>query len=119
MGGVVGEHLDGLVRQEPYADVGEVEMVFLQSVERVDRWLLQHTLERRGVFAGAHKHAMILGNLRSKPQAIAHHVGLGDGLQGLGGANIHVTAHNHRAKALGRTVHDALVERQLQLQEVL
>ncbi len=117
--GVTDQHVDGLVRQEPHTDVCQVEVVLLQTVERVDRRLLQHALERSRLLPRTDKDTMVLGYLGTQPQPVAHHVGLGDGVQGLGGADVHVTAHDHRAKALGRMVHDALVERQLQLEQVL
>lgn len=40
----VHEHLYCTVREQPYTDVGEVEMVFLQLSELLNRGLLQHVL---------------------------------------------------------------------------
>ena len=62
---------------------------------------------------------MVLGYFGSEPQAIAHHVGIGDGLERLGSADVDIAADNHRAQTLGRLVHDALIEGHLQGEQVL
>ena len=113
------EHLDGAVGQQPHADVGQIEMLFLQLTQRLHRWLLKHTLELGGSLVGRDKDAVVLGYFGSEPQAIAHHVGIGDGLERLGSADVDIAADNHRAQTLGRLVHDALIEGHLQGEQVL
>ena len=63
---------------------------------------------------------MVLGNLRTKPQTVAYDVGiLGDGLQWLCGTDVYVAADNHRIESLRSDVHDALIERHLQREQIL
>ena len=63
---------------------------------------------------------MVLRNLRAEPQTVAYDVRiLGYRLQRFGGAYVHVAAHYHRVQTAWGGVHDALVERHLQRQQVL
>ena len=62
---------------------------------------------------------MVLGYFRTKPQAVAHHVGIGDGLQRLGAADIHIATHDHGMQVVWCTVQDTLVEGHLQGQQIL
>ena len=94
-------------------------MVLEQLAQHGWRGLLQHALQLRGPLPRGDKHAVVLGNLGAQPQPVAHHVGLGDGLQGLCGADIDVAAHHHGVQPGRCSRHDSLVERQLQLQQVL
>ena len=94
-------------------------MVFLQLAQLLYRGLLQHALEYRRRTAVRDKHSMVFGDVRSQPQAVAHHIGLGNGLQRLGGAYQHVATHYHRMHILGGCLHHLLVEWHLQRQQVL
>ena len=62
---------------------------------------------------------MVLGQRGVHPQTVAHHIGLRDGLQGLGRTDIDIATGNQGIQPLGGLLHDALVKGQLQREEVL
>ena len=112
--GLLHQQLDGAVAKQPHADIGEVEVVVKQFVECLDRRFLQHAFQHGWVFARRNKYSVILGNLGIEPQAVAHHVDIGNGLQRLRGTNEYVAAHHHRMQVVGSHRHDAFIERHLQ-----
>ena len=107
------------VGQQPDADVGEVEMRIEEFAELLHRRFLEHALHHAGCLAARHEHAVVFGYLCAEPQPVAHHVGIGHRAEGLGGTDIHVAAHYHRVQAFRRSIHYALVERNLEREEVL
>ena len=113
------EQLHGTVAEQPDADVRQVEMVLLQFGQPLDAGLLQHLLQHAGRPAVADEDTMILGNGGVEPQAIAHHVGLGNLSYALGSTDIDVAADNHRCQTLRSLFHQSFVERQLQVEERL
>ena len=62
---------------------------------------------------------MILGDGGIEPQAVAHHVGVRNLSDALCCADIHVAADYHRMEARRSLLHDALIERQLQVEQRL
>ena len=62
---------------------------------------------------------MVLGQRRVNPQAVAHHVGFGDGLQRLRRTDVDVATGNEGVKPFGSLLHNALVEGQLRREQVL
>ena len=120
VGRTLHEHFHGAVGENPYTDVGEVEVVGEQCGECLHRRLLKHTLQLGWLFARTDEHAVVLRYLRAEPQTVAYDVRiLGYRLQRFGGAYVHVAAHYHRVQTAWGDVHDALVERHLQRQQVL
>ena len=81
--------------------------------------LLQHHLQHIGCTAVADKHTMILGDRGVEPQAVAHHVGIGNGAYALCCADIYVAADYHRGQPVGSLRHHSLIERQLQVEQGL
>ncbi len=113
LGRTAHEHLDSAVRQQPHAYIGQVEMLFLQLPQCLYRRFLEHTLQPGGRLMRGHKDTVVLGYLGAQPQAIAHHVDIGDGLQGLGGPYVHIAAHYHGTQGCRGLVHNMLIERHL------
>jgi hypothetical protein len=62
---------------------------------------------------------VVLGGLGVQPKAIAYHIDIRDGLQGLRGANEDVATDDHRTETLRGFLHNALIERHLQGEKVL
>ena len=94
-------------------------MVFLQLAERLHRRFLQHTLHPLRCLMSGDEHAVILGNLWPQPQAIAHHVGVGNGLQRFGGPDEHVATDDHRVESGRGHFHQLPVKRHLQAEQRL
>ena len=94
-------------------------MLVEQFAQRFHRRFLHHTLESGGCLAVCHEHPVVFGYLGAEPQAITHHIHLGYGLQGLGGAYEHIAADNHRMQGCGCRLHDAFIERRLYVEQVL
>ena len=90
-----------------------------ELAQRLDGGLLQHPLQLVGPLVGGDEDAVMACRLGIEPQAVADHVGLGDGLERLRGADEHVATDDHRVERTGRLGHDALIERHLQRQQVL
>ena len=95
--GLLHEQLDGAVAEQPYTDVGQVEVVAKKAVERLDRRFLQHALQHRRVIACRYEDSVVLGSLGVQPKSVADHIDIRDGLQGLRGANEDVATDDHRA----------------------
>ena len=117
--GTFHQQFDSTVAEQPHTDVCKVEMVLKQIVKCLHRRLLKHTLEHRRRAAVGNKDTMVGGHRRVEPQAIAHHIGIRHGRQLLGGTYIDVATHYHSVDALGRKIHQTLVERQLQVEQCL
>ena len=94
-------------------------MVAQQFVERLHRRFLKHTLQLVGTLTRHHENAVMRGSFGIEPQTVAHDIDIGNRLQGLGGADIDVAAHHHRAQTVGRGCHHLFVERNLQRKKVL
>ena len=107
------EQLDGTVTQEPDADVHQEEMGLRQVFELGQRRFLKHEVEHFGLLAAGDEHAVMGGQHRIYPQAVAHDVGLRNVLQGLLGTDVDVAAGYKGAKRLGSTLHDLFVQGQL------
>ena len=113
------EQFDGPVAQKPDADVHQEKVGFHQAAQFFDRGFLQHEVELVGISSRGNKNTVVLGQVGVYPQAIAHHIGLGNRLQGLGGTDIDIAAGNQGMQGLGSFLQNLLIERQLEGQEVL
>ena len=65
------------------------------------------------------KHAVVLGNLRTKPQSITNHIGIGNRLKRLCGTDIDIATYHHGMKTCRSGLHDLLIKRNLQGKEIL
>ena len=85
----------------------------------LDRRFLQHALEHIGSLTPAHEYAVILCKRRVYPHSVADNISLGNWLQALCRAHIHIAARYERVIAVGRNVHHLFVERKLERQQIL
>ena len=81
-----------------------------ELAQRLYGGLLQHPLQLVGPLVGGDEDAVMACRLGIEPQAVADHVGLGDGLERLCGADEHVATDDHGVERTGRLGHDALIE---------
>ena len=115
----VHEQTQCFVRQYPYTDVHQEEMLLHELTECLYRWFLQHVVELVGVVTSRHEDSVVLGKRRIDPQAVTHHIGIRNVLKRCIGTYIHVATHNHRLEPFGSFLHNLVVERQLQVEQVL
>ena len=94
-------------------------MIFLQLSECLYRWFLKHLFQYRWRTAIADEHPVVFRYRGIEPQAITHHIRIGNRLQGLGGADEHIATHHHRMQGFRRSSHHLLVQRQLHTHQVL
>ena len=113
------QQLHGPVGEQPDADVGQVEMVLQQLRQLFRSRLLQHLLQHTGCPSVAHEDAVVPGDSGIEPQAVAHHVGIGYSIQPLCRTDVDIAADYHRGQPGGSLLHDALIERQLQVEQRL
>ena len=99
--------------------IGEVVVIHQQFAQRLHRRFLQHIFQFCRIASRGHEHAVILSYLWTKPQAIAHHVGIGYGLKRFGATYIHIATHHHRMQVVRCLSHNLLIEWHLQRQQVL
>ena len=109
----------GLVAKKPHTNISQIEMVFLQFGERLHRRFLKHLLEHSGRTAIADEHAMILRHRGIEPETIAHHIGIGDGLQRLSGPDEYIATDHHRMQTFRSSSHHLLIKRQLNAHQIL
>ena len=62
---------------------------------------------------------MVLGHRGIEPESVAHHISIGDGLQGLRSAHQNIATNHHGVDALRSHLHHLLVEGQLQTEQIL
>ena len=93
--------MHGAVGKQPHADIHHGIVGLHEPRLLFGRRLLQHEVEHIRVFAAHHKHAMMRSLLHVGPKSVAHHVGIGDILQRLGGTQVHVAAGNEGAQPGG------------------
>ena len=110
---------NGLITEEPDTDIRQIEMILLKLSERLYRGFLEHLLQHRGRLAIADEHPVILRHRGIEPETIAHHIGIGNRLQGLGGPDEDIATDHHRMQALRRSSHHLLIQRQLHTHQVL
>ena len=108
-----------LVAQHPDADIRQIEVVLQQFRQRLRRRLLQHLLQDVRRTAVAHEYPVVLGDRGVQPQAVTHHIGLGNLSDALGSTDIHVATDNHRRQTAWRLCHHPLIQRQLQVHQRL
>ena len=108
-----------LVAQEPYTDVHQQEMRAHQAGLCSCVGFLQHKVQPRGIFPADHEHPMVGCRHRIGPESVANYVGVGNGLQFASATQVHVATGYQCVNACGRFLHDFLVERQLQVQQIL
>ena len=113
------QQLHGTVREHPNSDICQIEMFVEQTAQCFHSRLLQHAFHLLWVLPRRYKNPMILGNLRTEPQTIADHIGIGYRLKGLSGTDIDIPAHNHRMQTFRGCLHHLLIERHLQGKQVL
>ena len=94
-------------------------MICQQVGQLFRRWFLQHLLQHVGRTSVADEHSMMAGYRGVEPQAIAHHVGIGNIANTLSSPDIDVATDNHRGQTPWRLFHHALVEWQLQVKQRL
>ena len=120
--GVLGafhQQLDSAVAEQPDANIGQVEMVFQQFRQALSIRLLQHHLQHIRRTTVTDKNTVVLGNRGVEPQAIAHHIGIGDSANALCCADIHIATDYHGGQSLRGLRHHTLVEGQLQVEQGL
>ena len=93
--------MHGAVGKQPHADIHHGIVGLHEPRLLFGRRLLQHEVEHIGVLAAHHKHAVMRSLLHVGPKSVAHHVGIGDILQRLGGTQVHVAAGNEGAQPGG------------------
>ena len=113
------QQLHSPIGEQPHADVGQVVVVALQLIQRLDAGFLQHLFQHVGRLAATDEDAVVRGTRGVEPQSVAHHVGLGNGLQLSRGPYVDVAADHHRVDALRSHRHQPFVERQLQVKQRL
>ena len=113
------EHFHSLVAEYPQTDVGEIEMLTDEVLERFHRWFLQHTFQGGGVFPFRYEYPVGCRHLIIEPKTVTHHVGLGHHRRAFVGSNEHITAHYHGVHRLRCHGHHLLEKRHLQREQVL
>ena len=113
------EHAYSSVAEQPYAYVGEVEIVSFQFVQFLNRRLLQHALHVCRCSAVADEYSVVCCHFGIEPQSEAHDVGFGQFGQCLRSAYQHVAADNHGMQRVWCSLHKSFVQRYLQLKKVL
>ena len=117
-GTLAHEQVDGFVGKQPDAYVHKEQVAVHQLSQLLHRGLLKHEVEHLGRLPLGKEHTVVLGQGGVYPKSVAHHIGIGNLLQ-LACTDINV-ARCYQSAETGRCgIHDALVQRQLQLQEVL
>ena len=111
--------LDGTVTQQPDADVHQEQVILHQLAHFLHARFLQHEVQLLRFLPRRYEHPVVLRQFRVYPQAVAHHVHIRNLLQRFRGTDVHVAARNQRAQSLRRPLHDFLIQRQLQRQQVL
>ena len=94
-------------------------MILKQTAQRLHAGFLQHAFHLLGMLPRRDKHTVVLGNLRTKPQSITNHIGIGNRLKRLCGTDIDIATHRHGMKTCGSGLHDLLIKRYLQGKEIL
>ena len=95
------QEMHGAVGKQPHADIHHGIVRLHEPRLLFGRRLLQHEIEHIRVFAAHHEHAVMRSLLHVGPKSVAHHVGIGDFLQRLGGTQVHVAAGNEGAQPGG------------------
>ena len=113
------EQTDGTVAEQPDADVGQIELLPLERLKLFHGRLLKHLAQDMRRRTVGNEDTVIAGHGSIEPKAVADDIGLGHRRQRLRGADVDIATDDHRVESLGRHRHDALVERQLERQEVL
>ena len=113
------QQLHCTIAQQPNTDIHQEQVRLHQIAQFFDRRFLQHEIQLIWIPTRRNKHPMILGQIRIHPQTITYDIGFRNFLQRLTCTNIHISTGYQRMQRIRSILHDLLIQRKLQSQQVL